>query len=26
VLTTLLSPWPAEGDLDPRLAERAVAV
>jgi diacylglycerol O-acyltransferase len=26
VLTTLLSPWPGEGDLDPALAEQAVAM
>ena len=25
VLTALLSPWPAEGDLDPEVAARAVA-
>ena len=26
LLTTLLSPWPADGELDPALAERAVGL
>ena len=26
VLTTLMSPWPREGELDPEVAERAMAI